>query len=116
MQLSDKKFTGLESIGLQANATMLIVAYFAALLLNFGDFARFAKSEQAMKAGNFWGLPVNFIVFAIITVIVTGGSMKVFGEAAIVREVVAHSRFNISATFVSNSVCHSGARIQSLSS
>jgi NCS1 family nucleobase:cation symporter-1 len=81
MQLSDKKFTGLESIGLQANAAMLIVAYFAALLLNFGDFARFAKSEQAMKAGNFWGLPVNFILFAIITVIVTGGSMKVFGEA-----------------------------------
>jgi nucleobase:cation symporter-1, NCS1 family len=81
MQLSDKKFTGLESIGLQANAAMLIVAYFAALLLNFGDFARFARSEQAMKAGNFWGLPVNFIVFAIITVIVTGGSMKVFGEA-----------------------------------
>ncbi|MDB5503864.1 MAG: hypothetical protein JWR89_3766 [Tardiphaga sp.] len=81
MQLSDKKFTGLESVGLQANAAMLIVAYFAALLLNFGDFARFAKSEQAMKAGNFWGLPVNFILFAIITVIVTGGSMKVFGEA-----------------------------------
>jgi NCS1 family nucleobase:cation symporter-1 len=81
MQLSDKQFTGLESIGLMANAAMLIVAYFAALLLNFGDFSRFAKSEAAMKKGNFWGLPVNFIVFAIITVIVTGGSMKVFGEA-----------------------------------
>jgi nucleobase:cation symporter-1, NCS1 family len=81
MQLSTKTFTGLESLGLQANAAMLIVAYFAALLLNFGDFARFAKSEAAMKAGNFWGLPVNFILFAIITVIVTGGSMKVFGEA-----------------------------------
>lgn len=81
MHLSDKTFTGLESLGLQANAAMLIVAYFAALLLNFGDFARFAKSEAAMKAGNFWGLPVNFIVFAIITVIVTGGSMRVFGEA-----------------------------------
>jgi NCS1 family nucleobase:cation symporter-1 len=81
MQLSDKSFTGLESLGLQANAAMLIVAYFAALLLNFGDFARFAESERAMKLGNFWGLPVNFILFAIITVIVTGGSMKVFGEA-----------------------------------
>jgi nucleobase:cation symporter-1, NCS1 family len=93
MQLSDKKFTGLESIGLQANAAMLIVAYFAALLLNFGDFARFARSEQAMKAGNFWGLPVNFIVFAIITVIVTGGSMKVFGEA-IMDPVLIVERIN----------------------
>ena len=81
MQLSDKKFTGLESIGLMANAAMLIVAYFAALLLNFGDFSRFAQSEAAMKRGNFWGLPVNFLVFAVITVIVTGGSMKVFGQA-----------------------------------
>ena len=36
-----------------ANAAMLIVAYFAALLLNFGDFARFAKSESVMKKGNF---------------------------------------------------------------
>jgi NCS1 family nucleobase:cation symporter-1 len=60
---------------------MLIVAYFAALLLNFGDFARFAKDERAMKAGNFLGLPVNFVVFAIITVIVTAGTVKVFGEA-----------------------------------
>jgi NCS1 family nucleobase:cation symporter-1 len=60
---------------------MLIVAYFAALLLNFGDFARFAENERAMKVGNFLGLPVNFIVFAIITVIVTAGTVKVFGEA-----------------------------------
>jgi nucleobase:cation symporter-1, NCS1 family len=81
MKLSDKVFTGIESVGLMANAAMLIVAYFAALLLNFGDFSRFAKSDAAMRRGNFWGLPINFIVFAIITVIVTGGSLKVFGEA-----------------------------------
>lgn len=64
-----------------ANASMLIVAYFAALLLNFGDFSRFARDEKAMKVGNFLGLPVNFIVFSIITVIVTAGTVKVFGEA-----------------------------------
>jgi len=61
-----------------ANAAMLIVAYFAALLLNFGDFSRFARSENTMKVGNFLGLPVNFIVFTIITVIVTAGTVKVF--------------------------------------
>jgi NCS1 family nucleobase:cation symporter-1 len=64
-----------------ANAAMLIVAYFAALLLNFGDFARFARDRKAMTTGNFLGLPVNFIVFAIITVIVTAGTLKVFGQA-----------------------------------
>jgi NCS1 family nucleobase:cation symporter-1 len=69
------------SVGHMANAAMLIVAYFAALLLNFGDFSRFAKDRQAMKLGNFLGLPINFMVFAIITVIVTAGTVKVFGEA-----------------------------------
>jgi NCS1 family nucleobase:cation symporter-1 len=86
--------TGLSSLSLQlappaagsgvvhvANAAMLIVAYFAALLLNFGDFSRFAKDRRAMTVGNFLGLPVNFIVFAVITVIVTAGTVKVFGEA-----------------------------------
>jgi nucleobase:cation symporter-1, NCS1 family len=69
------------SFGHMAGAAMLIVAYFAALLLNFGDFARFAKDRRAMVVGNFLGLPVNFVVFAIITVIVTAGTLKVFGEA-----------------------------------
>src|SRR5712691_2480159 len=69
------------AVGHMANAAMLIVAYFAALLLNFGDFSRFARDGKAMKVGNFLGLPVNFIVFAIITVIVTAGTVKVFGEA-----------------------------------
>jgi NCS1 nucleoside transporter family len=86
--------TGMSSLSLQlappaegsvlahmANAAMLIVAYFAALLLNFGDFSRFAKDGRAMKVGNFLGLPVNFIVFAIVTVIVTAGTVKVFGQA-----------------------------------
>jgi NCS1 family nucleobase:cation symporter-1 len=69
------------SFGHMAGAAMLIVAYFAALLLNFGDFARFAKDRKAMTVGNFLGLPVNFLVFSIITVIVTAGTLKVFGEA-----------------------------------
>ena len=81
LQLSPPAASGAATIGVMANAAMLIVAYFSALLLNFGDFARFAKSDQAMKQGNFLGLPVNFLVFSIITVIVTAGTLKVFGEA-----------------------------------
>lgn len=81
LQLGGEHYSGLGSLGAMANAAVLIVAYFAALLLNFGDFARFAKSEQAMRAGNFLGLPVNFFVFSIVTVIVTAGTVKVFGAA-----------------------------------
>ena len=81
LQLSNAPAGGLATYGLMANAAMLIIAYFGALLLNFGDFARFAKSESAMKMGNFLGLPVNFVVFSIITVIVTAGTLQVFGQA-----------------------------------
>jgi NCS1 family nucleobase:cation symporter-1 len=81
LQLSPPAASRTATLGVMANAAMLIVAYFAALLLNFGDFARFAKDEAAMKAGNFLGLPINFLVFSIITVIVTAGTLKVFGQA-----------------------------------
>jgi len=106
LQLSDKHYSGVESLGAMANAAMLIVAYFAALLLNFGDFARLANTERAMRTGNFLGLPVNFFVFSIVTVIVTAGTVKVFGEAvmdpvAIVEHI--HNRFVVllgSVTFI----------------
>jgi NCS1 family nucleobase:cation symporter-1 len=81
LQLSPPAASTPATIGVMTNAAMLIVAYFAALLLNFGDFARFGKNEAAMKVGNFLGLPVNFLVFSIITVIVTAGTLKVFGRA-----------------------------------
>jgi nucleobase:cation symporter-1, NCS1 family len=81
LQLSPPAASTGATLGVMANAAMLIVAYFAALLLNFGDFARFGTDEAAMKMGNFLGLPVNFLVFSIITVIVTAGTLKVFGQA-----------------------------------
>ncbi|MFM0327435.1 NCS1 family nucleobase:cation symporter-1 [Caballeronia glebae] len=79
LTLSGKVLSGDEQLHAMVNATLLVVSYFAALLLNFGDFSRFAKSERQMKIGNFLGLPFNFVAFAIITVIVTAGSEKVFG-------------------------------------
>ncbi len=80
LSLSDKVLTPGQSIVAMGSAVLLVVSYFAALLLNFGDFSRFAKSEKAMRRGNFLGLPLNFILFAIIVVIVTAGSAKVFGH------------------------------------
>ncbi len=81
LQLSEPPGSTAATVRVMANATMLVVAYFAALLLNFGDFARFGRSDAAMRRGNFLGLPVNFLVFSIITVIVTSGTMRVFGHA-----------------------------------
>jgi NCS1 family nucleobase:cation symporter-1 len=81
LQLSPPASSNTATFGVMANAAMLIVAYFSDLLFNFGDFARFGKNQAAMKLGNFLGLPVNFLVFSIITVLVTAGTLKVFGQA-----------------------------------
>ncbi len=70
------------AVGHMANATMLIVAYPSPHCCSISAISlAFARDERSMKVGNFLGLPVNFIVFAIITVIVTAGTVKVFGEA-----------------------------------
>lgn len=57
-----------------------MIAYFAAVVINFGDFSRFVKDERAMKVGNFWGLPVSIAVFSFIALFVTAGTVVLFGE------------------------------------
>lgn len=61
-------------------AVALVAGYFAGPTLNFADFARYCKSYGDVKTGNFWGLPVNFLFFSIITVIVVSGTIPVFGR------------------------------------
>ncbi len=56
------------------------VAYFAALLLNFCDFARFAPSRKSVFTANLWGLPANFIAFTVVSVLVTVGTKEIYGE------------------------------------
>jgi len=57
-----------------------MVAYFAAVVINFGDFSRFVSDEKQMRKGNFWGLIGNLVVFSFITLIITAGTVVIFGE------------------------------------
>jgi len=57
-----------------------MVAYFAAVVINFGDFSRFVKNEKEMRKGNLWGLPGNIFLFSFIALMVTAGTVSVFGE------------------------------------
>jgi NCS1 family nucleobase:cation symporter-1 len=57
-----------------------MVAYFAAVVINFGDFSRFVSDEKQMRKGNFLGLVANLIVFSFIALIITAGTVVVFGE------------------------------------
>jgi NCS1 family nucleobase:cation symporter-1 len=61
-------------------ATALVVSYFSGPMLNFGDFARYGKSFDAVKKGNFLGLPVNFLVFSLLVVVTAAATVPVFGE------------------------------------
>jgi len=57
-----------------------MIAYFAAVVINFGDFGRFVRSEAEMKKGNLIGLPLNIAFFSFITLMVTAGTVVIFGE------------------------------------
>jgi NCS1 family nucleobase:cation symporter-1 len=55
-----------------------MVGYFAAVVINFGDFARFVSSEAEMRKGNLWGLVGNVVFFSFITLMITGGTIAFF--------------------------------------
>jgi NCS1 family nucleobase:cation symporter-1 len=57
------------------------ITYFAALYLNFCDFARFAPNKRALFVGNIWGLPVNLILFSLVAGVTTTAAYAVYHEA-----------------------------------
>ncbi|MCB1385373.1 MAG: NCS1 family nucleobase:cation symporter-1 [Nitratireductor sp.] len=60
-----------------------MVAYFAAVMINFSDFSRYAKDRKAMVLGNLAGLPFNMILFSALALLTTGGAAVVYGEQII---------------------------------
>jgi NCS1 family nucleobase:cation symporter-1 len=61
-------------------AAGLTISTYGTLMLNFCDFSRFSPDKKAIRRGNFWGLPVNFTAFAMVSIIVTAGSLALFGD------------------------------------
>lgn len=80
LNLGGVKFEGWDALPVMLSAIALVVSYFSGPMLNFGDFSRYGKSFDAVKKGNFWGLPVNFLFFSLLTVITTAATLPVFGE------------------------------------
>jgi NCS1 family nucleobase:cation symporter-1 len=68
------------AIPVMIGAIAIVVSYFSGPMLNFGDFARYGKSYRAVRAGNFWGLPVNFLFFSLLVVITASATVPVFGK------------------------------------
>ncbi len=74
-------------------ATLLVVSYSAVPMTNFADFARFVPDTKTVVIGNVVGYQVNQWAFAILSVVVTTGSVVVFG-AAITNPVDIVDHFN----------------------
>jgi NCS1 family nucleobase:cation symporter-1 len=80
LNLSSKHLTGWSVVTTMLSAIALVVSYFSGPMLNFGDFSRYGKSFSAVKKGNFLGLPVNFLVFSLLTVFTAAATLPVFGK------------------------------------
>ena len=72
-----------------------MVAYFAAVVINFGDFSRFVKNEAEMRKGNLWGLPGNIVLFSFIALMVTAGTVAVFGETLTNPTAVSYTHLTL---------------------
>jgi NCS1 family nucleobase:cation symporter-1 len=57
-----------------------MVAYFSAVIINFGDFSRFSKTERGMKLGNFTGLPLSLAFFTFLSLFITAGAYVVYQD------------------------------------
>ena len=60
-------------------AASLWVALYGTFVLNFCDFTRGTMSRRAVVKGNFWGIPINMLIFGLVVVILTGGQLSIDG-------------------------------------
>ncbi|WP_312064143.1 NCS1 family nucleobase:cation symporter-1 [Pantoea septica] len=78
--LASKSLSAGEQSWQMITATALVVSYFSGPLLNFGDFSRYGKSMGEIRRGNRWGLPFNFLLFSVVTVVIVSGTQSLFGK------------------------------------
>ena len=57
------------------------IGFWATMSLNIPDFSRFAKSQKAQLAGQIIGLPTTMTLIAFASVLVTGATVIIFGQA-----------------------------------
>ncbi|WP_319537078.1 NCS1 family nucleobase:cation symporter-1 [uncultured Vibrio sp.] len=78
--LGKETLVGSDAIIQMIIATALVAGYFAGPTLNFSDFSRYCTSYKDLKIGNLLGLPLNFILFSLFSVVIVSASIPVFGE------------------------------------
>lgn len=77
---SNDSVQGWAAIGAFVGVMGTMIAYFSAVIINYGDFARFSKDERSMKLGNFTGLPVSLTFFTFLSLFITAGAYIVLQD------------------------------------
>lgn len=78
--LADFKLSGWAAFSVFCAGIATVVSYFSGPMLNFGDISRYSRSQNAVKRGNFLGLPINFLVFSLLVVITASATVPVYGR------------------------------------
>jgi nucleobase:cation symporter-1, NCS1 family len=64
-----------------APSLMGMIAFWATLSLNMPDFTRFGGSQRSQVAGQVLGLPTTMSFISMISIIVTSGTIVLYGQA-----------------------------------
>ena len=70
--LKYENFIDLENLGPIITVTGTTFAYFSIVILNYGDFSRYVKSEKELKKGNL-SLILNLIIFSFLSLFIVIG-------------------------------------------
>lgn len=64
-----------------APSLMGMIAFWATLSLNMPDFTRFSGSQRKQTLGQILGLPTTMSFIAILSIVITSGTVVIYGEA-----------------------------------
>jgi len=96
--------TNLENVISRKNSLPLfyvtgtMFAYFSILIVNYGDFSRYAKSNKEMQIGNFT-LMINLLIFSFFAILITIGSDIILTKNSISAERLLTNPNDIIAKF-----------------
>lgn len=76
---TDSLTGGIMWVRIVESAALWVVIY-GTFVLNFCDFTRGAPGRRSVVRGNFFGIPINMMFFAVIVVVMTGAQYKIDGQ------------------------------------
>lgn len=110
LSLSSRHLSGGEARFQFVSAVALFVSLWGTYLLNYCDFSRFSPSRRKVRLGNFLGLFPNFVLFACTVLVITAGSVEVFGNV-ITDPVEIVGRIPSTFAVVIGALCFAGATV-----